>query len=113
MSWMQNQWTLQRLILPRLRNLGIVFQLPGFQGNVPWPLAAIQNDDNITHSDATGWMNSVDPLFGRIADKWMQTLCADFGCEPNQHMQMDGYFSGDTVRTGDCPGDELDLDCRL
>ena len=110
MSWMQNQWELQKLILPRLRGLGITFQLPGFQGNVPWPLAVIQNDNNITHAYATGWMNSVDPLFGRIADTWMQTLCADFGCEPNQHMQLDGYFNGGTVRNGSCWEEEFGWD---
>ena len=35
-SWMKDQFDLQKdFILPRLRELGIIGQLPGFQGNVP------------------------------------------------------------------------------
>jgi len=51
---MQNQWTLQRQILTRYRSLGIVSQLPGFQGNVPWALAALKSDSNITQQGDTG-----------------------------------------------------------
>lgn len=78
-SWMKEQWNLQKQILARYRSLGIVGQLPGFQGtistpptalsscsrpngaysysflgNVPWPLAAILNDKNITQEGDTG-----------------------------------------------------------
>ena len=44
----QAQWDLQRNILARTRSLGITNQLPGFQGNVPWVVAALQHDTNIT-----------------------------------------------------------------
>jgi hypothetical protein len=33
---------------PVLPPLGITNQLPGFQGNVPWVLAGLQKDANIT-----------------------------------------------------------------
>jgi hypothetical protein len=33
-------------------------------------------------------MYSTDPLFGTIADLWMQTLCADFNCTDHWY-QMD------------------------
>ena len=33
-SWMKGQWALQKRILGRCRELGIVGQLPAFQGNV-------------------------------------------------------------------------------
>ena len=79
-SWMRDQWAMQKLILARQRSLGIVGQLPAFQGNVPWALAALQRDSNMTQQGDTGWMSSLDPLFGKIADVWMATLCADFGC---------------------------------
>jgi hypothetical protein len=100
-SWMAAQWELQRQILPRLRELAIVGLLPAFQGNVPWPLATALNDSNITRAAAfygpqdTGWMDSLDPNFGRIADSWMQTLCADFGCDDHFY-QMDGFFHNGT-----------------
>lgn len=79
-SWMQSQWDLQRQILTRYRSLGIVSQLPGFQGNVPWALAALKGDSNITQQGDTGWMYSTDPLFATIADAWMAQLCNDFNC---------------------------------
>lgn len=96
-SFMRDQWNLQKRILARYRELNIDFQLPGFQANVPWALAAVLGDANITQQGDTGWMYSTDPQFARIADLWMQTLCADFGCSPTQPMQLDGYFDGGTA----------------
>jgi hypothetical protein len=95
-SWMQAQWALQKQILARHRSLGMISELPGFQGNVPWPLAALQNDSNITQQGDTGWMYSTDPLFAKIADAWMAQLCADFGCTDHWY-QLDGYFDGGTA----------------
>lgn len=94
-SFMQAQWALQRMILARYRSLGIVGQLPGFQGNVPIALKDIFQDANITQQGDTGWMYSTDPLFGRIADLWMKTLIEDFGTD--HWYQMDGYFNGGTA----------------
>ena len=95
-SWMKDQWEMQRTrILPRLRSLGITGQLPGFQGNVPIQLKPLYNDSNITESGATGWMDSLDPLFGKIADLWMRTLIDDFGTD--HWYQLDGYFDGSTA----------------
>ena len=93
---MQDQWKLQKYkILPRLRDLGIVGQLPGFQGNVPIQLKTIYGDSNITQQGATGWMDSLDPLFEEIAKLWMETLIEDFG---TMHWyQLDGYFNGGTA----------------
>lgn len=100
-SWMTAQWNLQRQILPRLRDLAIVGLLPAFQGNVPWALAAALDDSNITRTEAfygnvdTGWMDSLDPNFGRVADAWMKNLCSDFGCTDHFY-QMDGFFHNGT-----------------
>lgn len=94
-SWMKDQWKLQKLILSRYRGLGIVGQLPAFQGNVPIQLKDIHKDANITKAGATGWMDSLDPLFGKIADVWMQTLIDDFGTD--HWYQLDGYFNGATA----------------
>jgi hypothetical protein len=100
-SWMRAQWELQRLILSRERELGIVGSLPAFQGVVPAPLAAALNDSNITVQPAfygpvaTGWLDAADPTgaWGRVADAWMAALCADFGCSDHVY-QMDGVFHG-------------------
>jgi len=94
-SWMIDQWNLQKQIVARYRSLGIVSQLPAFQGNVPVSLRKIYSDLNITQQGDTGWMNAADPLFGKIADLWMQTLIADFGTD--HWYQMDGYFNGGTA----------------
>uniref|UniRef100_A0A7S4NBL1 Alpha-N-acetylglucosaminidase tim-barrel domain-containing protein n=1 Tax=Odontella aurita TaxID=265563 RepID=A0A7S4NBL1_9STRA len=55
----------------------------------------ILNDDNITARGDTGWMDSLDPNFGPIADLWMRTLIDDFGTD--HWYQMDGYFDGGTA----------------
>ena len=105
-SFMRAQWALQRQILARYRELAITPQLPAFQGNVPLALAAAQNDTNMTTQCysppcLTGFMWSTDPLFARVADLWMSTMCEDFGCEDHWY-QLDGYFNGGT-RTVGCP----------
>lgn len=56
----------------------------------------LQHDNNMTQQGDTGWMYSTDPWFATIADKWMATLCADFGCTDHWY-QMDGYFDGGTA----------------
>ena len=72
--------------------LGIVGQLPGFQGNVPVQIADIYSDHNITKAGATGWMDSLDPLFTEIADEWMKEITSTFGTD--HWYQLDGYFNG-------------------
>jgi len=102
-SWMKNQWQLQKDILERTRSLGMVGELPGFQGNVPVALKDIHKDSNITKQGDTGWMFSTDPLFAKIADEWMKTFINDFGTD--HWYQLDGYFNGGTapwlLRDGD------------
>lgn len=43
----------------------------------------------------TAWMDSLDPLYGKIADEWMKTVVADFGTD--HWYQLDGYFNGGTA----------------
>jgi hypothetical protein len=92
---MKSQWSLQKQILARYRSLGIVGELPAFQGNVPIALKTIKSDANISKQGDTGWMTSTDPLFGEIADVWMETLIEDFGTD--HWYQLDGYFNGGTA----------------
>lgn len=86
---MRQQWSMQKQILERYRSLGIVGELPAFQGNVPIALKEIHKDVNITQQGDTGWMTSTDPLFGKIADEWMKTIIEDFGTD--HWYQLDGY----------------------
>jgi alpha-N-acetylglucosaminidase len=95
-SFMKSQWHLQREhILPRLRSLGIVGILPAFQGNVPIQIKTLFQDNNITQQGETGWIDALDPLFGRIADLWMSKLIQDFGTD--HYYQTDGYYNGGTA----------------
>lgn len=95
-SFMKTQWHLQREnILPRIRSLGIVGILPAFQGNVPIQIKTLFQDSNITKQGQTGWIDALDPLFGRIADMWMKKLIQDFGTD--HYYQTDGYFNGGTA----------------
>lgn len=102
---MKAQWALQRQILPRMRSLGMTAQLPAFQANVPAQLAAILTDSNMTIQGDTAWLNSADPAFGKIADAWMQTLCADFGCEAEGAVfQMGAWGGSGAVAAPGCGG---------
>ncbi|KAL3938191.1 MAG: hypothetical protein SGARI_001841, partial [Bacillariaceae sp.] len=95
-SFMKSQWHMQREhILPRLRSLGIVGVLPAFQGNIPIQIKTLFDDSNITKQGETGWVDSLDPLFGKIADLWMTRLIQDFGTD--HYYQLDGYFNGGTA----------------
>ena len=76
-SWMSAQHQLQKQILARMRALGIVPILPAFQGNVPpvmkqelFPSANISVQGGGRHWAA--WLDGTDPLFGKIADKYLQ-----------------------------------------
>lgn len=51
------------MLMTSLGRLGIVGQLPAFQGNVPVGLKAIKKDANITVQGATGWIDALDPLY--------------------------------------------------
>ena len=69
----------------------------GFAGNIPpllkeelFPAANISVQGGGRHYAA--WLDGTDPLFGRIADKYMETMCADFGCQDHWY-EADGYFA--------------------
>lgn len=94
-SFMKQQYAMQKQILARARSLGLVGQLPGFQGNVPVGLKQILADSNITSAGATGWMDALDPHYGEIADAWMKELLSSFGTD--SVYQLDGYFNGGTA----------------
>jgi alpha-N-acetylglucosaminidase len=93
---MKAQHSLQKQILARTRSLGLVGQLPAFQAAVPSELKYLLGDKNATDNmQGTAWLDSLDPLFMTIADKWMKTMINDFGTD--HWYQLDGYFNGGTA----------------
>ena len=46
-----------------------------------FPHANISTTDDPQHGDDgnCAWVASTDPLFGRVADAWMEIMIADFG----------------------------------
>ena len=107
-SWMQSQWKLQKTILSQTRALGIIGVLPAFQGNLPPQIKALHPTANISvvsprpprippgdgtpDSGGCAWIASTDPLFGQVADAWMQIMLEDFGTD--HWYQCDGFFTG-------------------
>ena len=93
---MKGQWSLQRQILARYRELGIVGHLPAFGGYAPWALAVAQNATGriargVKAAIDTAWIDGRDPLYTSVADAWMKQVTADFGSD---HVwQMDGFFA--------------------
>ena len=62
---------------------------------VPAELRALLGDKNMTAQGNTAWIDALDPVFLKIADKWMETMIADFGTD--HWYQLDGYFNGGTA----------------
>lgn len=95
-GWMTAQWKLQKKILARMRALGIVPILPAFQGNVPVVMRKLFPSANISVQGGgrhyAAWLDGTDPLFGKIADEYMRTMCLDFGCHEHWY-EADGYFA--------------------
>ena len=107
-SFMQSQHVLQKQILARYRELGILGHLPAFGGWAPWALAVAEHDTGpeagpyhatrggpCPEKDCdTAWLDGRDPLFTKVADAWMKQIIADFGSD--HAWQMDGFFGNGT-----------------
>ena len=94
-SFMRGQWSLQRRILARYRELGIAGHLPAFGGWAPWELTFAQTATGIAQGKGaasdTAWIDGRDPLYTAVADRWMAQIIEDFGSD---HVwQMDGFFA--------------------
>ena len=105
-SFMRGQWALQKQVLARYRELGILGHLPAFGGWAPWALAVKEHDTNPRGNHATrgvchpykdcdtAWIDGRDPLFTRVADAWIKQVIEDFGSD--HAWQMDGFFGNGT-----------------
>lgn len=84
-SFMSGQWELQKLIMARYRELGILGHQPAFGGYAPWSLAVRHNDSSAAggratrgkpHKDFdTAWLDGRDPLYTQVADAVRHCLC--------------------------------------
>ena len=96
---MQAQWSLQKQIMARYRELGIVGHLPAFGGYAPWALAVNFNQTRpgsgatrgiCPNKDCdTAWIDGRDQLYSDVADAWMKQIIADFGTD--HAWQMDAF----------------------
>ena len=49
---------------------------------MPVELKSLLKDENMTsNKKGTAWIDSLDPVFGQIADEWMRVLIKDFGTD--------------------------------
>jgi len=87
---MRHQWDLQKLILRRMRALGIVPVLPAFQGNMPSQMRKLFPNANISQR-GVAWLDATDPLFQEIQRRFLQILREDFGSD--SWYETDGYFN--------------------
>lgn len=87
---MKQQWNLQRQILKRMRELGIVAVLPTFQGNMPSSMRSLFPNATISRS-GVAWVDGTDPLFQEIQTRYMDVLLRDFGTD--HWYETDGYFN--------------------
>jgi len=87
---MLSQWELQKQILKRMRDLGIVPVLPAFQGNLPGLFKEIFPQANMSTSGIT-WLDGTDPLFQDIQKTYMEIMIEDWGTD--HWYETDGYFN--------------------
>ena len=105
-SFMQSQWTLQKQIMARYRELGIVGHLPAFGGYAPWDLAVKFNQtkpgSGVTRGICpnkdcdTAWIDGRNSLYTKVADAWMKQVIADFGSD--HAWQMDAFCEPQQVQ---------------
>eukprot|EP00040_Diaphanoeca_grandis_P012322 m.62506 g.62506 ORF g.62506 m.62506 type:complete len:871 (+) comp23167_c0_seq2:160-2772(+) len=90
--WLDQQAALGVNQALRMRELGIVTILRGFEGNVPGQIKQKFPAANISQVGATNWqLDALDPLFARLADAYMKLLIAEFGTD--HYYQADGFFN--------------------
>jgi len=108
---MKQQWALQKQIVERMRNLGIVPVFPVFQGNMPTQMRKLFPYANISNT-GVAWLDGNDPLFQTIQAKYMKTLIEDWGTD--NWYEADGYFdhSPEPWKDSSPPPDSKNSQCR-
>lgn len=105
-NWHRYQAVLQKQILKRMRNLGMLPILPAFAGHVPSAITRVY--PNATVSRLTDWgrfndtyccttfLEPSDPLFVRIGSAFIREYAAEFGTD---HFYNTDLFNEMTPRT--------------
>ncbi|KAL1130693.1 hypothetical protein AAG570_011934, partial [Ranatra chinensis] len=100
-SWHNNQYSLQKKILKRMVELGIMPIFPAFSGIVPRSFKRIFPDANLTKM--SNWNNfedsyccpyylsPVDPLFGKIGSMFLREYRLIYGGGENQMYSCDPF----------------------
>ena len=90
-GWIQQQYQIQKQILARARELGMISVLPGFSGHVPQGLFRIYPNANYTRSATWNRFNSTysedylleptDSLFQQVGSQFYKLLIQEFGTD--------------------------------
>ncbi len=97
-GWIEKQADIQKQIVQRISQFGMINILPGFAGHVPKSLERIHPSAKLTRNSAWGrfganysedyLLEPTDPLFLSLGQKFYKMLTEEFG---NDH-----YFNADT-----------------
>ena len=94
-GWIEKKHQLQLRILARMRALGMTPILPAFAGYVPKAFAERHPEARIYRMRAwegfheTYWLDPSDPLFARLAARFIQLYAATYG--PGDHYLADAF----------------------
>ena len=94
-GWIEKKHALQLRILGRMRALGMKPVLPAFAGYVPKAFAERHPEARIYRMRAwegfheTYWLDPSDPLFAKLAARFMQLYTATYG--PGDHYLADAF----------------------
>ncbi|EIW60032.1 alpha-N-acetylglucosaminidase [Trametes versicolor FP-101664 SS1] len=109
-AWVDDQFALQKRLLPRMVELGMTPVMPSFTGFVPRALAALHpNASIVTGSQWSGFPTSLtndsflepfDPLFATLQQSFIAKQQAAYGADISHVYTLDQYnendpFSGD------------------
>ncbi|XP_063910098.1 alpha-N-acetylglucosaminidase-like isoform X1 [Zophobas morio] len=107
-AWHQRSLTLQKQILQRLRDFGVIPVLPAFAGHLPRAFKRLYPDANMVEIGSWNNFNStyccpyfLDPtedLFNQIGSTFLSELIAEFGTD---HVYNCDSFNENTPSTGD------------
>ncbi|XP_045122786.1 alpha-N-acetylglucosaminidase-like isoform X2 [Portunus trituberculatus] len=89
--WQEEKLKLQKRIVARMRELGMLTVLPGFSGHVPKGILRVFPTANITRLHAWGhfsepytrtyFLNPQDPLFEKIAEAFIKKITRELGSD--------------------------------
>ena len=108
-GWIKKQADLQKLIVKRIREFGMINILPGFAGHIPRGIARVFPSAKLTRSAEWNrfgsnfskdcFLHPDDPLFVSLGQKYYQFLIAEYG--------TDHYYNADAFNEMDPTSTDL------